>query len=88
MNQDSDSLGELDLAIADMVTQEQRVRASSILHDLPGVLAVRIQERGAWLSYRPTAISKEQICEALHRVGFRASTFQDSITGKTGSASF
>jgi hypothetical protein len=88
MKQDTGELGELDLAIPDMVTQEERTRASILLNDLPGITSMRIQERGIWMSYRPAAITKEEICETLQRAGFRASTFQDSVTGKTGSSSF
>lgn len=75
---------EVDLAIPNMHSREDEVRAGRILHDLPGVTGVRLVQRGAWVSYRPATISHEAICGALQRAGFRASTFQDSATGAVG----
>ena len=39
------------------------------------------------LHYRPETISHLQICTVLQDAGFRASTFQDSASGKTGVSS-
>jgi cation transport ATPase len=87
MNEDPGALEELDLSIPDMDVAEAEFRAAEVLRQMPGVDAVRIVERGALVSYRPAGISKEEICEALRRAGFRASTFQDSKTGQTGASS-
>ena len=78
---------ELDLAIPDMSTEEEVRRASAALTPLPGIVAVRIVERGAFVHYDASAISKEEINAVLHQAGFRSSTFQDSRSGKTGLSS-
>lgn len=88
MSDGTDSLEELDLAIPDMHSEADEMKASEALRNLPGVGTVRFVQRGAWISYRSSAISKDEICDALRKAGFRASVFQDSKTGRTGHASF
>lgn len=78
---------ELDLAIPDMdsPTAENAVKAS--LEQLPGVISVRLMERGAFARYNPNVINKDQICVAVRQAGYRASIFQDSKSGQTGRSS-
>lgn len=78
----------LDLSIANMDTPTAESSVRQILNFLPGIHAARLIERGAWVEYSPSQISPEQICSALSHAGFRASQFQDSQSGRTGSASF
>ena len=54
------------------------------LEQLPGIIAVRLMERGAFARYNPNVISQDQICIAVRQAGYRASIFQDSKTGRTG----
>lgn len=75
---------ELDLAIANMDSPGAEVAVGEILKSLRGVHKVNLIQRGAWLSYDASAISKEQICETLHRASYRAGVFQDSKSGHTG----
>lgn len=75
---------ELDLAIPNMDSTGTEKDVRAILEKLPGVNAVRLIERGAWLEYRPSAVSVAEICGVLHRAGFRAGLFQDSQSGRTG----
>lgn len=77
-------LAELDLAIPDMLVEADEIKASDILRHLPGVDAVRVVQRGAWVNYRPDVISKDEICHALRSAGLRAGVFQDSLSGQTG----
>ena len=81
------STEELDLAIPDMDTGRAEVRMKEILERLPGIQAVRLLERGAFIRYNPLGIDKDRICAAIRQSGFRASTFQDSKTGATGVSS-
>lgn len=78
---------ELDLAIPDMdsATAERSVQAS--LEKLPGIISVRLMERGAFARYNPNVINKDQICMAVRQAGYRASVYQDSKTGQTGRSS-
>lgn len=78
-----DSLAELDLAIPDMLVEADEIKASQTLRQLPGVNAVRVVQRGAWVNYRTNVISKDEICSALRSVGLRAGVFQDSQSGQT-----
>ena len=78
---------ELELAIPDMDTGRAEVRMKEILERLPGIQAVRLLERGAFIRYNPLGIDKDRICAAIRQSGFRASTFQDSKTGATGVSS-
>ncbi|HEX8295344.1 MAG TPA: hypothetical protein VF593_03530 [Chthoniobacteraceae bacterium] len=78
---------ELDLAIPDMSTEADEMQVKAILEKLPGIRAVRLIERGAWIEYNSVGITHEEIRTAIRQAGFRASTFQDSKTGKTGSSS-
>jgi hypothetical protein len=80
-------LEELDLAIPDMDNPTAEERVAELLRDLPGVQFVRLIERGAFIRYNPVGIKHEQICTTLQNAGFRASTFQDSESGKTGRSS-
>jgi hypothetical protein len=80
-------LEELDLSVPDMRFPEEERRVETLLRGLPGVASVLIVQSGVWIAYRPTAIMPEQILSTLHAAGFRASTFQDSESGKTGSSS-
>lgn len=75
---------ELDLAIANMDSAEAEESVRAALKILPGIRAVRLIERGAWMEYDSAAISVIEICTALHRAGFRAGLFQDSKSGRTG----
>lgn len=77
---------ELDLAIANMDSPEAERTVSALLKPLPGVHAVRLIERGAWIDYNSHAISADEITAALHRAGFRAGLFQDSRSGRTGTS--
>ncbi len=78
------TLAELDLAIPDMLTATAEAQARQALRHLPGVRETRLVTQGAWIAYDPSVISHDQICEALRESGLRASTFQDSATGKVG----
>lgn len=77
---------ELDIAIPDMdsPTAENAVKQS--LEQLPGIISVRLVERGAFARYKPNMITQDQICAAVRQAGYRASVFQDS-TGRTGLSS-
>lgn len=83
----SSSLQELDLVIHNMDSLEGERAVESILKALPGIEAARIMDEGVWLRYDPGRISKEEICQNLHQGGYRAGVFQDSYSGKTGTAS-
>jgi hypothetical protein len=78
---------ELDLMIPDMDTDTAEAQVKGILEKLPGIQAVRLLSRGAWIKYNPLSIAPNEICTAIRQSGFRASTFQDSLTGKTGVSS-
>lgn len=84
---DSTHLEELDLAIPDMDNEAAEAQVGGLLAKLPGVRSVRLVERGAFVRYNPIGITKEQICSLLQNSGFRASTFQDSLSGQTGKSS-
>jgi hypothetical protein len=95
MNSDPNSLphsktrltAQLDLAIPNMDGEADEKRASRLLAGLPGIAAMRIVARGAFIHYAPDAITKEQISHAFHQAGFRASVFQDSHSHETGRSS-
>jgi hypothetical protein len=76
---------ELDLAIPDMDSADAEKRVRSILTDLPGIEAVRLIERGAYVRHR-SSITSGQICEAIRKSGYRASIFQDDA-GHVGRSS-
>jgi hypothetical protein len=57
------------------------------LEKLPGMLSVRLIERGAFVRYHAEVITKEEICDGVRQAGYRASVFQDSKSGKTGRSS-
>jgi len=78
---------ELDLAIPDMDSPTAELAVKASLEQLPGVIAVRLLERGAFARYDPDAITKEQICMAVRQAGYKASVFQDSKSGHTGLSS-
>lgn len=78
---------ELDLSIPDMHSPSEEASAGAALKGLPGITSVRLVARGALVHYDAAIISAAQICEVLRRVGFRATTYQDSATGKTGTSS-
>jgi hypothetical protein len=59
----------------------------ALLKGIKGIQFVRIMPRGAFVRYQPDAITGDAIVAGLHHGGFRASTFQDSKTGKTGKSS-
>lgn len=75
---------ELDLMIPDMDTEGSEKQVKEILEGLPGIKYVRLVQRGALVRYNPLGIGPDEICTAIRQSGFRASTFQDSKTGKTG----
>jgi copper chaperone CopZ len=87
MNTEHNHHEELDLSIPDMdsATAEKAVKAS--LEQLPGIISVRLLERGAFARYNPNTINKDQICMAVRQAGYRPSIFQDSKTGQTGISS-
>jgi copper chaperone CopZ len=78
---------ELDLAIPDMDSETAELAVKASLERLPGVITVRLLERGAFARYDPNVISKDQICLVVRQAGYRASVFQDSKSGKTGVSS-
>ncbi|MDB6148675.1 MAG: hypothetical protein JWQ44_123 [Chthoniobacter sp.] len=69
----------------DTDTAEERVKVA--LEKIPGIQAVRLVQRGAFIRYNPIGITKEEICTLIRRAGYRASTFQDSKSGDTGVSS-
>jgi copper chaperone CopZ len=78
---------ELDLAIPDMDSETAELAVQASLEQLPGIVSVRLLERGAFVRYNPNAINKDQICAAVRQAGYRASVFQDSKSGHTGLSS-
>ena len=78
---------ELDLAIPDMDSAKAESDVKASLEQLPGMITVRLIERGAFARYNPNVITKDQICIAVRQAGYRASIFQDSKSGKTGRSS-
>ncbi len=78
---------ELDLAIPDMDSKTAELAVKASLEQLPGIVSVRLMERGAFARYNPNVINKDQICTAVRQAGYRASVFQDSKTGQTGVSS-
>jgi len=78
---------ELDLAIPDMDTETAEIAVQHALDKLPGIITVRLMERGAFARYNPNVITQDQICIAVRQAGFRASIFQDSKSGRTGLSS-
>jgi hypothetical protein len=78
---------ELDLAIPDMDTETAEVAVQNALTKLPGIITVRLVERGAFARYNPNVITQDQICIAVRQAGYRASIFQDSKSGRTGVSS-
>ena len=78
---------ELDLAIADMDSKTAELAVKASLEQLPGIVSVRLMERGAFVRYHADAITKEQICAGVRQAGYRASVFQDSKSGHTGLSS-
>ena len=87
MNTDHIHTEELDLAIPDMDSETAEFAVKASLAQLPGIITLRILERGAFARYNPNAINKDQICAAVRQAGYRASVFQDSKTGQTGKSS-
>jgi hypothetical protein len=81
------SLEELDLMIPELHSAERESAAGAALRVLPGIDSVRFVQGGAVVAYRAGSISKDEICHTLRQAGFRASTFQDSFSGKTGISS-
>ena len=81
------STEELDLMIPDMDTEGAEREVQEILQRLPGIRFVRLVQRGALVRYNPSGIVPDEICTAIRQSGFRASTFQDSKSGKTGVSS-
>jgi len=78
---------ELDLAIPDMDTETAEIAVQKALSNLPGIITVRLMERGAFARYNPNVITQDQICIAVRQAGYRASIFQDSKSGRTGVSS-
>ena len=81
------TLEELDIAIPDMLTESDEMKAGNALRQLRGVAGVRMVQRGALVAYRADSITKDEICHTLRQEGYRASVFQDSKTGQTGLSS-
>ena len=86
MNDSSPSPEELDLAILGMDTPAAEKAVLEALEGLSGVVSVRLIERGAFLRYKAETVTKDEICDAVRKAGYRATVFQDSKTGETGSA--
>jgi len=78
---------ELDLAIPDMDSETAELAVKASLEQLPGIVSVRLLERGAFVRYNANVITKDQICIAVRQAGYRASIFQDSKSGQTGLSS-
>ena len=78
---------ELDLAIPDMDSKTAELAVKASLEQLPGIVSVRLLERGAFARYNASMINKDQICAAVRQAGYRASVFQDSKSGQTGVSS-
>jgi copper chaperone CopZ len=87
MNTEHIHAEELDLAIPDMDSETAEIAVKASLEQIPGIISVRIVERGAFARYNPSAINKDQICTAVRQAGYRPSIFQDSKTGQTGRSS-
>ena len=87
MNMQNISPAELDLAIPDMDSKTAELAVKASLEQLPGIVNVRLVERGAFARYNPAVITKDQICTAVRQAGYRASVFQDSKSGHTGLSS-
>jgi copper chaperone CopZ len=87
MKTDYPNAEELDLAIPDMDTETAEIAVKKSLEKLPGIITVRLVERGAFARYNPNVINQDQICIAVRQAGYRASIFQDSKTGRTGRSS-
>jgi len=88
MTTSPDTEAELDLAISNMDTKATEAQAKALLSNLPGVLSARLHELGALIRYRPHRITKDTICAHLHKAGLRATVFQDSASGATGSVAY
>lgn len=80
-------LQELDLVVHNMDSAVAEESVRQILKAMRGIESARIVDEGIWLRYDPSSITKEEICASLHQSGFRAGVFQDSLSGKTGTAS-
>jgi hypothetical protein len=78
---------ELDLAIPDMDSETAELAVKHALEKLPGIITVRLLERGAFARYNPNVITQDQICIVVRQAGYRASIFQDSKSGRTGLSS-
>jgi copper chaperone CopZ len=83
----ADRTEELDLMIPDMDTEGAEKEVKQVLERLPGIRYVRLVQRGALVKYNPVGIGPDEICTAIRQSGFRASTFQESKTGRTGVSS-
>lgn len=78
---------ELDLVVHNMDSEVAERSVEKLLKGIPGIDTARIMGEGVWLRYDAATITKEAICQTLHLGGFRAGVFQDSYSGKTGTAS-
>ena len=78
---------ELNLMIPDMDSEGAEKQVKEVLERLPGIKYVRLVQRGALVRYNPGSIGPDEICTAIRQSGFRASTFQDSKSGRTGVSS-
>jgi len=87
MNPETIRAEELDLVIPSMDSEAAELAVKASLQNLPGIIRVLLVGRGAFASYDPDMIGKDQICAAIRQAGFRASVFQDSKTGQTGQSS-
>ena len=79
---------ELDLSVSNMGSPALEQQVLEIIEGLPGIKGVRVVERGVWVKYNPQGITADEIIAALRRTGFHAAIFQDSASGRTGTASF
>lgn len=78
---------ELDLVIQGMQGQADEERLGKVLHQIGGVQAARIIPEGAWLRYEPARVTKEAVCDAVRKAGFKVTLFQDSLSNETHNVS-
>ena len=78
---------ELDLVIPGMHGQAEEERIRLVLVQIPGVQAARIIPEGALIRYDAARVSKDSICDAVRKAGFKATLFQDSFSKESHNVS-
>jgi len=66
---------EMDLVIPNMDSESAKAVVKAAIQKLPGIICVLLVGRGAFATYDPNAINKDQICAAVRDAGYRASVF-------------